>query len=290
MQDLVSVIIPTYKRPDRLERSVRSVLNQNYSNFEVIIVDDDKVGNESVKVIENLDDKRITLLKNQRAKGANGARNTGILNSKGKYLAFLDDDDEWLANNLISQIDRIKDTDDKTGMVYGGYLMEKNNNWLENYQNKEGDLFSDLLLDKLYIGASSNIFIKKEVIKKVGLWDENLKRQQDLEFLLRVFKDFHVVFNKNIIARIYGHNDPPPSRSYKAREDFLKTISSDLDKLPDRQRREFLSNHFRRQSMYQTQERNYKESVKLWKKAFNQKKFSFKKDVKIVLAFIKSTF
>ena len=49
MQDLVSVIIPTYKRPDRLDRSVRSVLNQNYSNFEVIIVDDDKVGNESVQ-------------------------------------------------------------------------------------------------------------------------------------------------------------------------------------------------------------------------------------------------
>src|SRR2546423_6010094 len=94
MSDLVSVIIPTYNRAELLQECINSVLNQSYSSFECIVVDDGSLDNTGDVVKKKmLDDKRIRYVINKRTKGAQGARNTGISNATGQYLQFLDSDD-----------------------------------------------------------------------------------------------------------------------------------------------------------------------------------------------------
>ncbi len=96
---LVSVILPTYNRGKLVSKSINSVLNQSYNNFELIIVDDGST-DQTEKIINSFNDNRIVYLKHNYNKHASAARNTGIAKSKGEFIAFLDDDDQWLPKKI----------------------------------------------------------------------------------------------------------------------------------------------------------------------------------------------
>ena len=102
---LVSVVIPTYGRSNLLGRAIDSVLNQTYGNIEIIVVDDNGIGNSHQRQTEELLQKyiernEIIYIKHQKNSGGSVARNTGIRSSKGEYVALLDDDDEWFPDKL----------------------------------------------------------------------------------------------------------------------------------------------------------------------------------------------
>jgi len=103
--DLVSIVIPYYKKKKYINQTINSVLNQTYKNFEVIIIYDDEELQDLnyLKSIVKLD-KRISLIINKKKLGAGLSRNRGIKLSKGKYIAFLDSDDYWSKNKLKAQI------------------------------------------------------------------------------------------------------------------------------------------------------------------------------------------
>ncbi len=103
--DMASVIMPAYNSGQWIEKSIQSVIGQTYTNWELLVIDDGSIDN-TIEIIEqfSLEDSRIKLLKNQFGKGAAGARNTGIVQSIGKYIAFLDSDDLWLPEKLQTQI------------------------------------------------------------------------------------------------------------------------------------------------------------------------------------------
>src|SRR5690625_2563800 len=97
---LVSVIIPTYKRPHMLARAIESVLNQTYINIEIIIVDDNSIESsyrkETIEFMRRYSEyNNILYVKHKENKGGSVARNTGIAIAKGKFVTFLDDDDEY---------------------------------------------------------------------------------------------------------------------------------------------------------------------------------------------------
>ena len=101
MDGLVSIIIPTYKGYDTLGRSVKSVLEQSYKNIEIIIVDDNGEGSENQIKTEDvlksfLVDERVKYIKHKKNLNGSAARNTGFRHSNGEFIAFLDDDDEFL--------------------------------------------------------------------------------------------------------------------------------------------------------------------------------------------------
>lgn len=103
MEDaLVSVIMPVYNRVDTIKRAVDSVLSQTYSNIELIVVDDGSTDN-TLSMIQSYADDRIRILCQEHS-GANKARNYGIANAKGDYIAFQDSDDEWSLNKLEIQM------------------------------------------------------------------------------------------------------------------------------------------------------------------------------------------
>ena len=105
---LVTVIIPTYNRAKTIERSINSVLSQSYSNLELIVVDDGSSDNTK-SVVENIDDSRVRYIW-QNNSGACAARNNGINNARGEYIAFNDSDDTWKPNKLEKQLEVVTKT------------------------------------------------------------------------------------------------------------------------------------------------------------------------------------
>ena len=102
-QPLVSVVIPIFNRVGTIERAIRSVLTQSYTNIEVIVVDDGS-SDGSPNVVRSINDSRITLIELPKNTGVSYARNIGVSAAKGSFLAFQDSDDEWLAGKLERQI------------------------------------------------------------------------------------------------------------------------------------------------------------------------------------------
>lgn len=104
MDELVSIIMPSYNTANYISETIRSVLAQTYENWEVIIVDDCSTDNTDEIVKPYLTDKRIKYLKNDKNSGAAVSRNRALREAKGKWIAFLDSDDLWLPNKLEKQV------------------------------------------------------------------------------------------------------------------------------------------------------------------------------------------
>ena len=147
---------------------------------------------------------------------------------------------------------------------------------------------SELITDQFRIGSGSNIFIKKTVIDTTGLWDEEMKRQQDLEFLVRVLANFKARSNSYIGVKVYGHNDPSPEKTFETREFYVEKIKAFLNTLTLEDQNLFYSNHFRRQTNYLVKMKSYQKAMSYWKKASRCKTIVPRKDGKILLSLVKS--
>lgn len=207
MRPLVSVIIPTHNRAEMLNRAIRSVLNQTFEDFEMIVVSDGSKDNTE-QVVKSFDDSRIRFLKHETLRGASAARNTGLRAAQGEYIAFLDDDDEWMANKLEVQTPVIQKSRPEVGLVYA---------WMEYFENGKsvgvrapelrGNVFVEML-DKQAIGGCPTIIIKREVIDNVGYFDESLPRGNDGDFIRRITKHYQVDYVPEVLVKVYlGHGD-----------------------------------------------------------------------------------
>lgn len=290
MEKLVSVIIPTYKRKEKLIRAIKSVLVQNYKNFEVLVVNDDNKDVHLEEEILKFKDDRLRILNNKGVKGANGSRNTGIQESKGFYLAFLDDDDEWMPNYLDSKIKILDNTENSVGLALCNYFIQKKNKWKEYKITTKKGLFTDYFTGRISIGSSSNIFIKREVVNKIGLWDNELLRRQDVEFLRRVFSEFEGLIVEDFNFKVYGHNPPNPMTAYNQSNICLKKTEKFIENLGTESRKDFFSNHFRQQAKFLIYAKEYKKGLHNWHKSLSFKYFSIKNDLKLVKAFIETIF
>lgn len=187
MNELVSVVIPTHNRADLLPRAIDSVLNQTYSNFEIIVVSDGSTDNtEEVVKSYSVKDSRIRFIGYSPARGGNIARNTGIEAANGEYVAFLDDDDEWMTEKLERQISVMESNPD-IGLVYTGVrIIYVNEQVSYNAHAKaEGDLSKVILLDNC-IGTTSTVMMRKGLLIQAGKFDIKLRALQDFDLWIRV--------------------------------------------------------------------------------------------------------
>jgi len=193
---LVSVIIPTHNRSTNLVRSIESVLRQTYNNFEIIVVDDNSPGSQFRAEAERLMERyknhdSINYIKHLKNRNGAAARNTGIKFSKGDFIAFLDDDDEWLPLKLEFQVDYLlkKSTHD---VCYCLSLKYKNGkDYYKTIYDKEGDLTLDVLSLESEVYTPSLIF-KKELLQHINGFDESFLRHQDFELLIKLFRSYKI--------------------------------------------------------------------------------------------------
>jgi len=194
-----------------LKRAIDSVINQSYSNIEIIIVDDSPTDDVNRKEVENriatIQDNRVKYIRHECNKGACEARNTGIRNSNGRYIAFLDDDDEWLPNKLELQV--MKFTDQQVGLVYcDSYTIYIKDNDKQNKcirANRVNGWVYDKLIIENFIGSTSFVLIKREVFGTCGLFNADMKSAQDYEMWLRISKKYKVDFVDTPLVNYYVH-------------------------------------------------------------------------------------
>jgi glycosyltransferase involved in cell wall biosynthesis len=195
----VSVIIPTYRRPEALKRAVCSVLTQTYKNLELIVVDDNNPGDEyrieTERVMSEFNDARLKYLKHEMNRNGAAARNTGIRYSTGIYITFLDDDDEFLPDRILNQVNKMEVLDDSWASCYTSYKkLNKSGKIQYGYETREGWLLTEALMRNLYIGSGSNLFLRKSVVEEIGGFDESFIRNQDLELLVRILGKYKLAY------------------------------------------------------------------------------------------------
>ena len=200
---VVSIIIPTYNRANLIGKSISSVLNQTFKNFEVIVIDDGSI-DDTERVVKSFNDPRIKYIKCEKNKGACAARNVGIEIAKGKYIAFQDSDDEWLPEKLERQM-RIFKTLPQESIVYTGFWRIKNNKKtyvpLDRVKQKEGNIYKELLRGNFV--STQTLLVKKECFEKLGMFDKNLPRFQDWDLVLRLAKYYNFKFIDEPLALCY---------------------------------------------------------------------------------------
>lgn len=203
----ISVIIPTYNRGKLIEKSVNSVLGQSYKNIEVIVIDDGSTDNTE-NVIRSINDERLVYIKLEGNHGACNARNVGIDNSTGKYIAFQDSDDIFYKNKLEKQIKNlIKKKADldfcsiKINFFDNSVVIP--NDDIKKRLKKSSVI--DLLCEGNFISTQA-ILAKKEVFRKIR-FDVSLPRFQDYDLVLRIALKYSISFSEEVLVDLYRQDD-----------------------------------------------------------------------------------
>lgn len=186
LEALVTVYIPTHKRPELLKRAVKSVQQQTYTNLEIYIVVDGYC-QKSIDLLSNLskEDGRIIYTINDKAIGACASRNIAIMTAKGKFVTGLDDDDYFEKDRVQNFIHTWAKAGGATAIFTDSKIIKPDNSQTEETDRPQ-KVYKKYLFYRNYIG--SQVFTTKETFVNAGLFDENLKAWQDLDLWIRMLK------------------------------------------------------------------------------------------------------
>lgn len=225
---MISVIIPTCDRASFLDKAVKSVLSQTYGDFELVIVDDGSKDDTS-RVVSGFYDPRIRYII-QDNKGPAAARNLGIRNAKGDYLAFLDSDDWWCEEKLGAQLNEMEKRP-------GYFISHTQEIWYKNgallNQKKKHEKHHGYIFDRclpLCVVSMSTAMIKKGLFDEVGLFDEAMPCCEDYDFWLRASVKYEfLLIDKPLTLKDGGRKDQVSSIYATGIDRFrIKSISKIL--------------------------------------------------------------
>lgn len=212
-----SVIIPAYNRRDLTSRAIQSVLDQNFKSFEIILVDDASIESFDDLVL-SFSDLRLRLIRLNVNVGGAEARNIGIRNSRGLYVAFLDSDDYWEIDKLSICHDVISESLNKPYVVIHSTFIKKNKNKILTKNLSADDVFqfSSFLEYIVCAGGilqTSALVVESELIKSVE-FDSSLKRHQDLDLYIKLNNFFRnsIFINKPLSTWDISHEKSSISR------------------------------------------------------------------------------
>jgi glycosyltransferase involved in cell wall biosynthesis len=206
MSPRVSVVIPTCDRAALLPQAVESVLSQSFQDFEILVVDDGAAGCGAL--VESCADARIAYIRHPHRRGGAAARNTGIAGARAEYVAFLDDDDEWLPDKLARQVELMDRNLPAVGACYTGCLVvEKSSGRIQRQitPRRNGKLYPAILGDN-FIGGTSSVMAKKSCLERVGCFDESLPSFQDYDLWIRLAREFEFASIAEPLLRYSVHD------------------------------------------------------------------------------------
>jgi glycosyltransferase involved in cell wall biosynthesis len=183
----VTVIVPTRDRAERLGRTLRSVLAQRQVDLELIVVDDGS-RDGTTRLLSRIEDSRLRVTRNPAPVGESGARNHAIAESRGRWVAFLDDDDLWAPDKLARQVDALRRT--KRVWVYAGdVVVDEEGRVLQGGPPPPPDeVAASLSRYNSVPSGASNVVVAATVLSQVGPFDQGLRRTADWDMWLRLLK------------------------------------------------------------------------------------------------------
>jgi len=224
---IFSIVIPTFNRPRLLERAVASVKRQSFRDFELIVVDDCSKTNYSEEVCEMVG-VECTVLRSEKNSRASGARNLGIRSAKGKYISFLDDDDEYEATFLEGTYETLRNTGSDVLMCWCSatcidYFADRKPLRSERTFSTQYETDIELFEQLMSIGTGFGVTVKAECFRRIGLFDSSIKTVEDADFFLRVLSSGYmpavvpgtqVILHNHMAERLTG----PDNDDVRAKE------------------------------------------------------------------------
>ena len=206
-----SVIIPAYNAEKTIARSINSVISQTFDEFELIIVDDGS-RDKTKDIVAQFSDDRIKYIFRPN-QGVSSARNTGIISSSGKYVCFLDSDDEWKENHL-EELSKLIEKYTDCGLYVTGYdirltdgkILHRSTQVLKNLESGRFDNGYEILLNYGYFLHTDSICCKREVFDRVGNFEVGVKNGEDDDMWFRIFAYYPIAITKTVTA-VYDRSE-----------------------------------------------------------------------------------
>ncbi|NQT33163.1 MAG: glycosyltransferase family 2 protein [Candidatus Omnitrophica bacterium] len=207
MSKLISIIIPTYNRAAMIKRAIESVLVQDYDNMEVIVVDDASKDN-TPEVVRSVEDPRLIYIRRPENKGAAAARNTGMRQATGEYIAFLDSDDEYIPGKLGEQVKAFEKLDPVPGLVFTNYWAVGARKELKIPEHVSSGYVdtSKVFPASIFCNPPSSWMVTKSVVADDGLFDEGLWTMEDIDLFARITRKYPAYFIKEPLMIKHVHS------------------------------------------------------------------------------------
>ena len=231
MNELVSCVIPSYKRSDSLRRAVDSVLAQTYKNMEVLIVDDNIAGDEYSRALHSIvdeyrDEPQVRLVLQEKHINGAEARNAGIRAAKGEWIAFLDDDDEWLPAKIEKQMAALKKCPDVMGVscYYNEYVDGKLVHSCPPYNT---DNLNFKVFTRQIAMYTPTLILRKDKLLEFGGFDNRLSRHQDLQLLVEFTHRNKMLVVEDVLVNVYGDsliNRPSLEKFIDVKKKYFESV------------------------------------------------------------------
>lgn len=203
---LVSTIVPVFNRANLIGKTLDSILNQTYPQIEVIAVNDGST-DDSLAILESYAQRHPTRIRiiNQQNTGQARARNNGIRQARGEFIAFLDSDDTWDKEKLALQIPLFNG---RVGLVYSAILEVDENDTITELipcdPKVKGDIYALLLIANRMTGGS--VVVTRQAIDNVGMFDESFPAAENWDLWIRVAKEYHIDYVDKPLVRYLRHS------------------------------------------------------------------------------------
>ena len=280
-EKLVSIIIPTYGGSNSLIKAIDSALNQSYSNIEVVVVDDNatnSIGRKNTELIMNKYNcnNKVKYIKHNENKNGSAARNTGVINSNGYYISFLDDDDYFFEDKIEKQV---------------ALLQKKNADFCVCFYIKNGvkycfevkDDYIDSVLLLKNTPQTSSFVMTRNLYNKINGFDESYSRHQDYEFLIRICLNTKVICINEFLYERVGNsieNRPNANKMKLIKDKLLRDFDYIFNKRNINKKKVYAKNYSYVFYLY-IREKNIKKAILLMKDYFS---------VRFILFFVLLTF
>lgn len=243
-ENLITIVIPTYHRPDRITRAVDSALKQT-CDVEVFVVDDNgKDTPQQIQTQKALEEsgqlQKIHYLINNQNGGGSFSRNRGLELAHGSFITFLDDDDEIAVDKLAKQRDCLQVKGREYSCCYCSYhRLNADGGMIKNAETIEGYVYPWALARSIYVGSGSNLLVRTAAARAIGGYDESFRFNQDLEFLTRLTKEGKLAYLDEDLLTIH-YEIREVKRDYPKflgmDQKYLQVFGKEIDQLNENER------------------------------------------------------
>jgi glycosyltransferase involved in cell wall biosynthesis len=266
---LISVIIPTYNSASFVAQSVESVLQQTYENIEIIVVDDGSTDGTEAVLAPYKD--RVRYIKKANG-GPSGARNLGITEAKGEFIAFQDADDIWLPEKAALQVEHFRQNP-HFGVVFTGSVRFNENGLLDSNIRKGYTVPTGMVFDRLlteHFVAMPSVMVRRSCLDEVGLFEETLIGNEDFNLYLRLARKYAFGFVNQVLVRIRIHKNNLSDNLEQMCEDEIKNLEQIALMFPDAQipKRKLSAGIYARFGKYYFSQQRFDKASACFQKAF----------------------